>query len=140
MRSAPWFGIALVALGAGTVVYAAPPILHYAVCKQDIETVRLILESGIDPNAEKYGALKLTALDLALLNGNDEVISRLLRSGAKPTANSFYFPCKRSHLELICSQAGNASAHEGCRFVSSGADWRRRCTPPDPNCQQVLAD
>lgn len=58
--------------------------LHWAVQRDDVDTVTLLLGGGADATASnRYG---ITPLLLACTNGNVEVIDKLLRAGANPNA------------------------------------------------------
>ncbi len=48
----------------------------------NVESSRLLLQAGADPNARQQG--EFTPMDEAVLNGNDELIALLERYGASP--------------------------------------------------------
>ena len=59
-------------------------MLTAAAVGNDAETVRMVLEAGVDPNA--VGATKITPLVFAAYNGNPAVTSLLLSKGANVNA------------------------------------------------------
>ncbi len=122
----------------GASAFATPPLLLHAVCKNDMEMLEMVMKQVSDVNDDKHGFLKLTALDLALLNGHDKMVDKLLASGAKPTWQSYYYPCNKRNMELLCGMARDPSVHEGCRFLESGSEWRRQCKSTEGNCAQIL--
>ena len=59
-------------------------ILTAAAVGDDVETVRMALEGGVDPNA--VGATRISALVYAAYNGNAAITSQLLSKGADANA------------------------------------------------------
>ena len=54
--------------------------LHSAAANGNVESCRLLLEAGADPNARQQG--EFTPMDAAIQQGDDEMIALLERYGA----------------------------------------------------------
>jgi ankyrin repeat protein len=121
-----------------------PPPLYYALCFGLAESTRLLVEAGVDINAEgqhdtalqmaaiegdDHLAKKLlaagadvnakgrygTALQIAAVNGHDHIVQRLLDAGADVNAEGLYGTA-------LQRAAGNGHDHLVQRLVDAGAD------------------
>lgn len=69
-----------------TNVYGETPIL-LAVKKNNFELVKLLLNSGANPNVS-FGGYEITPLKIAASNGNFDIVKILLQAGANPNASN----------------------------------------------------
>ncbi len=58
--------------------------LHRAVCSDDIEYLKVLIELDNDPNEESDDRLRLTPLHFAAMSDSEMASELLLRAGAKP--------------------------------------------------------
>ena len=65
------------------VMFAGPPLLHWAVLRSDRTSVRLLLDAGADPNLRGQGIGQSTLL-LAVIRRDQELVTLLLTYGANP--------------------------------------------------------
>jgi len=92
-------------LGRTPLMYAAASDL------QDLDVVKLLIERGADVNAKdshkQGGDSGLSVLDIARLHGETPVVQWLIKSGAKPTAQSA--PALKARSENTIQSAVQAS-------------------------------
>ena len=88
--------------------------LHWAVQRDDVETVALLLRNGAQPNAaNRYG---MTPLTLAAVNGNAQIVNTLLQAGADPNGR---LPSGETVL-MTAARTGSAPVIRA--LVGRGAD------------------
>jgi ankyrin repeat protein len=133
--------------GPATAEGCKDPLLAYAIVRNDLETVRLLLEAGADPNTSVDRAEQrllefvphkflrhyltnergMTALTVAAGMGNQEALRLLLDHGAeknRPTRSKhrlipLYFAAWGNHPECIQTLIGNAPSPDQFRIEIS---------------------
>lgn len=69
----------------------APGIMELATSVNNIESVRVLLNAGVDPNAKKDGVY--TPLCSAIRDNRGEIVTLLLANGADPNTPASEYPC-----------------------------------------------
>lgn len=78
-------------LSRGADPALAPGIMEFATSINNAESVRTLLDAGVDPNAKKDGVY--TPLCSAIRDDRAEIVSLLLARGADPNLPSSQYPC-----------------------------------------------
>lgn len=97
-------------LARGADCRLAPGIMEFATSINNAESVRTLLEAGVDPNAKKDGVY--TPLCSAIRDDRADIVSLLLASGADPNLPASEHPCfkcvthHRAHLLPQVIEAG----------------------------------
>lgn len=114
------------------------PLLSFAVCNNDPETIGLVLDSEhLDIN-QTSGA-GLTALDLALENGLSKIAWTLIDHGAEVKFETLYHVCDRNFMARACSKFPQFDRHEGCVAVAEPEEnWVPECRAPEEYCSRIL--
>ena len=64
------------------ITFGKAPILLYAIGKDRADIVRIVLESGADPNLAIQGEITIFPLMYAAMKGNANIVRMLLKHGA----------------------------------------------------------
>ncbi|CAN8097893.1 unnamed protein product [Discula destructiva] len=78
-------------LSRGADYHKAPGIMELATSVNNIESVRILLNSGVDPNAKKDGVY--TPLCSAIRDNRADIVTLLLANGADPNVPASEYPC-----------------------------------------------
>lgn len=78
-------------LSRGADFARAPGIMELATSVNNIESVRVLLNAGVDPNAKKDGVY--TPLCSAIRDNRGEIVTLLLANGADPNVAASEYPC-----------------------------------------------
>lgn len=78
-------------LARGADFRRAPGVMELATSINNIESVRILLNSGVDPNAKKDGVY--TPLCSAIRDDRGDIVTLLLASGADPNLPASEYPC-----------------------------------------------
>lgn len=78
-------------LSRGADYHKAPGIMELATSVNSIESVRILLNSGVDPNAKKDGVY--TPLCSAIRDNRPDIVTLLLANGADPNVPASEYPC-----------------------------------------------
>lgn len=78
-------------LSRGADYTRAPGIMELATSVNNIESVRVLLGAGVDPNAKKDGVY--TPLCSAIRDNRGDIVTLLLASGADPNVPASEYPC-----------------------------------------------
>lgn len=105
-------------LSRGADYTKAPGIMELATSVNNIESVRILLNAGVNPNAKKDGVY--TPLCSAIRDNRADIVTLLLASGADPNVPASEYPCfkcvthHRSHfLPQIIEAGGDPSEPRG---------------------------
>lgn len=105
-------------LARGADFKKAPGIMELATSVNNIESVRVLLNAGVDPNAKKDGVY--TPLCSAIRDNRGDIVTLLLANGADPNLQASEFPCfkcvthHRSHfLPQVIEAGGDPTAPRG---------------------------
>lgn len=105
-------------LSRGSDFRKSPGIMELATSINNIESVRTLLTSGVDPNAKKDGVY--TPLCSAIRDNRGEIVTLLLANGADPNLPASEYPCfkcvthQRAHfLPQIVEAGGDPSEPRG---------------------------
>lgn len=105
-------------LARGADFEKAPGIMELATSVNNIESVRILLSAGVDPNSKKDGVY--TPLCSAIRDNREEIVSLLLSSGADPNLPASEYPCfkcvthQRAHfLPQLVAAGGDPSEPRG---------------------------
>ena len=110
---------AVVTARAQTGELVATP-LHGAAVEGQLDTARLLLDHGADPDAQD-GKWKITPLYLATVLGHKELSALLLDRGADPTVTDTFGMTPARAAELMAERA--------TRQLTPIADWSERLNP-----------
>jgi TolB-like protein/ankyrin repeat protein/class 3 adenylate cyclase len=102
-------------------------LLHAAVQKNDVETIRRLMADGFNVNAKDY--FGSTSLHIASYTGNAEIVALLIDSGADIEARARGYPDNRFLFAtplMVASQRGHLSVAE--LLISAGADANTKNT------------
>jgi ankyrin repeat protein len=77
-------------LERGVDIKKCPGILSNAVSRKSIESVKILLDAGVDPNEKPQGVH--APLMMAIINNNPEIVAYLLSRGADPNLKGINFP------------------------------------------------
>lgn len=78
-------------LARGADFRRAPGVMELATSINNIESVRILLNSGVDPNAKKDGVY--TPLCSAIRDDRADIVTLLLANGADPNLPASEYPC-----------------------------------------------
>lgn len=78
-------------LARGADFRRAPGVMELATSINNIESVRILLNSGVDPNAKKDGVY--TPLCSAIRDDRGDIVTLLLANGADPNLPASEYPC-----------------------------------------------
>ncbi|ROW08371.1 hypothetical protein VMCG_03264 [Cytospora schulzeri] len=105
-------------LSHGAEFTMAPGIMEFATSINNVDSVRTLLEAGVDPNAKKDGVY--TPLCSAIRDDRADIVSLLLANGADPNLPASEHPCfkcvthHRSHfLPQIIEAGGDPTEPRG---------------------------
>lgn len=99
-------------LSRGADFARAPGIMELATSVNNIESVRVLLNAGVDPNAKKDGVY--TPLCSAIRDNRGEIVTLLLANGADPNVPASEYPC----FKCVTHQR----AHFLPQLVAAGGD------------------
>ncbi|GAB0135254.1 hypothetical protein EsDP_00003599 [Epichloe bromicola] len=95
-----------------------PGIMELAASVNNIESIRLLLKAGVDPNAKKDGTY--TPLCTSIRDNRKDIFDLLLRSGADPNAPAAEYPCfkcvthhREQFLPALVAAGGNLGSPKG---------------------------
>ncbi|KAG6000050.1 hypothetical protein E4U43_001724 [Claviceps pusilla] len=95
-----------------------PGIMELATSLNNIESVRILLKAGVDPNARKDGVY--TPLCSAIRDNRKDIFDLLLRSGADPNFAASEYPCfkcvthhREQYLPALVAAGGNLNSPKG---------------------------
>jgi ankyrin repeat protein len=95
-----------------------PGIMELATSINNIESIRILLKAGVDPNAKKDGVY--TPLCTAIRDNRKDIFDLLLRSGADPNVAASEYPCfkcvthHQEHLlPALVAAGGNLNSPKG---------------------------
>lgn len=105
-------------LSRGADFTKAPGVMELATSINNIESVRVLLNSGVDPNAKKDGVY--TPLCSAIRDNRGDIVTLLLANGADPNVPASEYPCfkcvthQRAHfLPQIIAAGGDPNEPRG---------------------------
>ncbi|KAK2609325.1 hypothetical protein QQS21_002106 [Conoideocrella luteorostrata] len=105
-------------LSNGADFKKSPGIMELATSINSIESIRILLKAGVDPNAKKDGVY--TPLCTSIRDNRSDIFELLLRSGASPNIPASEYPCfkcvthHREHfLPALVAAGGNLSSPKG---------------------------
>ncbi|KAF3761612.1 ankyrin [Cryphonectria parasitica EP155] len=90
----------------------APGIMELATSVNNIESVRILLNAGVDPNAKKDGVY--TPLCSAIRDNRADIVTLLLANGADPNTPASEYPCFKC--------VSHHRAHFLPQLIEAGAD------------------
>ncbi|CAM9517433.1 unnamed protein product [Ectocarpus fasciculatus] len=93
--------------------------LEHAAARGNLDLVNILIEAGADGSAGWRGCRGRTLLDAAALGGSADVITALLRAGARPDVKVVSMSPKRSAL-YVATVCGHVEAAR--RLIVAGAD------------------
>ncbi|KAG6038085.1 hypothetical protein E4U41_004572 [Claviceps citrina] len=95
-----------------------PGIMELATSINNIDSVRLLLKTGVDPNAKKDGVY--TPLCSSIRDNRKDIFDLLLRSGADPNVPASEYPCfkcithhREQYLPALVAAGGNLNVPKG---------------------------
>ena len=94
--------------------------LRQAAARGNFGLFMKLLEAGADGSGERRGRDGITLLDAAALGGNVELISAMLRAGARPDAEVLVSSRRRRSPLFIATACGHEEA--ALRLIAAGAD------------------
>ncbi|KAH6659413.1 ankyrin repeat-containing domain protein [Truncatella angustata] len=107
-----------VLLARGADPKKAPGIMELAASINNIESVKLLLKAGVDPNAKKDGIF--TPLCTSIRDNRADIFTLLLANGADPNTPASEYPCfkcvthNRNHfLEPLSKAGGDLNSPKG---------------------------
>lgn len=96
----------------------APGIMELATSTNNIESIRILLKAGVDPNAKKDGVY--TPLCTSIRDNRKDIFDLLLRSGADPNVPASEYPCfkcvthhREQFLPALVAAGGNLHSPKG---------------------------
>ncbi|KAG5920236.1 hypothetical protein E4U42_006267 [Claviceps africana] len=95
-----------------------PGIMELATSLNNIESVRILLKAGVDPNSRKDGVY--TPLCSSIRDNRKDIFDLLLRSGADPNFPASEYPCfkcvthhREQYLPALVAAGGNLHSPKG---------------------------
>ncbi|KAG6161764.1 hypothetical protein E4U25_002656 [Claviceps purpurea] len=95
-----------------------PGIMELATSINNIESIRILLKAGVDPNAKKDGVY--TPLCSSIRDNRKDIFDLLLRNGADPNVPASEYPCfkcvthhREQYLPALVAAGGNLHAPKG---------------------------
>ncbi|CAH0015525.1 unnamed protein product [Clonostachys rhizophaga] len=96
----------------------APGIMELAASVNNIESVRILLKAGVDPNAKKDGTY--TPLCTSIRDNRPDIFHLLLNNGADPNTPALEYPCfkcithnRLQFLPALVAAGGNLNSPKG---------------------------
>ncbi|KAG6005634.1 hypothetical protein E4U21_007822 [Claviceps maximensis] len=107
-----------VLLDNGADCKKCPGIMELATSLNNIESVRILLKAGVDPNARKDGVY--TPLCSSIRDNRKDIFELLLRNGADPNFAASEYPCfkcvthhREQYLPALVAAGGNLHSPKG---------------------------
>jgi len=96
----------------------APGIMEQAASTNNLETIRLLLDAGVDPNSKKDGVY--TPLCTSIRDDRADIFHLLLARGADPNVSSAEYPCfkcvthfRPQYLQPLVDAGGDLRSPKG---------------------------